>query len=158
MKRANYNINLSRDTMEELNLEPNKNVCLKNTPPIDQYNDPLLNAIYKKNDQEKNWCKCNTSYNRYPDMNEVYYHFYRLIENHINLNNPYDNTYPIDEYKVFNKYAGVILSNGCENALRQMISCLIYNYRTKYDGNIEDIEFYYEEPGWRLAKFCALQA
>ena len=50
------------------------------------------------------------------------------------------------------------MSNGCENALRQMISCLIYNYRTKYDGNIEDIEFYYEEPGWRLAKFCALQA
>ena len=158
MKRADYNIKLSRDTMEELNLEPNKNVCLKNTPPIDQYNDPLLNAIYKKNDQEKNWCKCNTSYNRYPDMNEVYYHFYRLIENHINLNNPYDNFYPIDEYKAFNKDAGVILSNGCENALRQMISCLIYNYRTKYDGNIEDIEFYYEEPGWRLAKFCALQA
>ena len=48
MKRADYNIKLSRDTMKELNLEPNKNVCLKNTPPIDQYNDTLLNAIYKK--------------------------------------------------------------------------------------------------------------
>ena len=154
MKRDDYNPNLSKDVKFELEDESSKDICFKNTPP---YDNELIYAIEEKINDDKAIYP-NTLYSKYPDMNKVYENFYKLIEDHINLNHPCDKVYSYDT-RFFDNDTGIILSNGCENALRQMISCIIYNYLKDSDArSVKDIEFYYEEPGWRLAKFCALQA
>ena len=160
MKRDDYNLNLytsnvSKDIERELEDNSNIDICFKNTPP---YDEELISAIEEKIQGDKAKY-LNTLYSKYPDMNEVYKNFYKLIEDHLNLNPPCEKVYEYDG-RFFDNNTGIILSNGCENALRQMISCIIYNYLKDSDGtrSVKDIEFYYEEPGWRLAKFCALQA